>query len=330
MHIPDNYLSPSTCVVIGGTMVPIWALAIAKINKEITAKKIPLLGISASFSFLVMMLNIPLPGGTTGHAVGASLIAILLGPFSACLTVTIALLIQALFFGDGGILAFGANCFNMAFIMPFSGFLIFKLLCNLFKNDKTKYIAAFIASYFALNIAVFFTAIEFGLQPLLFKDTSGIPMYCPYPLNISIPVMMIPHLLVAGFVEGIITVGVYAYVLKMSPGIIYEEKETKALPLYLLIFGLIIITPIGLLAPGTAWGEWGTEEIIKLINFIPQGMKNGFNFNSIMPDYSIPFIGNKFMGYIITAIAGTASLIILSKVVAEIFKKSYQTKKTKE
>jgi cobalt/nickel transport system permease protein len=327
MHIPDNYLSPSTCAVMGAAMVPVWAIAAAKIKKEISAKKIPLLGISAAFSFLVMMLNVPLPGGTTGHAVGSVLIAILLGPFSACITVTIALLIQALFFSDGGILAFGANCFNMAFIMPFTGFFIFKLLNNLFKSDKAKYVSAFIASYIALNIAALFTAIEFGIQPLLFKDATGMPLYSPYPLSVSIPAMMIPHLLVAGIIEGIITVGVYAYVAKMSPGILYEEKETKALPLYLLILGIIIITPLGLLAPGTAWGEWGIEEIEKLVNFIPEGMKNGFNFNSIMPDYTIPFVNNEYIGYIIAAIAGAGLLLIVFKIIAELLKKRYAIKK---
>ncbi len=327
MHIPDNYLSPQTCAVMGAAMVPVWALAVARIKKEISVKKIPLLGISAAFSFLVMMLNVPLPGGTTGHAVGSVLIALLLGPFSACLTVSIALLIQALFFGDGGILSFGANCFNMAFIMPFAGYFIFKFFCGIFKSEKIKYMAAFIASYLALNIAAFFAAVEFGLQPLLFKDASGMPMYSPYPLGVSLPAMLIPHMLVAGLVEGIITVGVYAYISKMSPGILYEEKETKAMPLYLLILGLIILTPLGLLAPGTAWGEWGAEEIGKLINFIPQGMKNGFNFNALMNDYSIPFLKNEYIGYVIAAVAGSAILIIILKIVAQIMKKRYESKK---
>jgi cobalt/nickel transport system permease protein len=327
MHIPDNYLSPATCAVMGAAMVPVWAVAVAKIKKEITsAKKIPLLGISAAFSFLVMMLNVPLPGGTTGHAVGASIIAILLGPFSACLTVTIALLIQALFFGDGGILSFGANCFNMAFVMPFVTYFIFNLFCKFFKNEKMKYVAAFIAAYISINIAAFFAAVEFGIQPLLFKDAAGLPMYSPYPLSISIPAMLIPHLLVAGFAEAFITVGVYAYVSKMSPGIIYEEKEVKYKWLYILIFALIIICPLGLLAPGTAWGEWAADEIKEMVKFIPSGMKNGINFETIMPDYNIPVLNNEIISYIISAIVGVALLLIIFKVVSAIFKKKSDSK----
>ena len=129
MHIPENYLSPSTCAVMTAAMVPVWGYSINKVRTEIPKAKMPLLGIGAAFSFLGMMFNIPLPGGTTGHAVGGTLIAILTGsPSAGCIAVTIALLIQALLFGDGGILAFGANCFNMAFILPFLGFAIYKLI----------------------------------------------------------------------------------------------------------------------------------------------------------------------------------------------------------
>jgi cobalt/nickel transport system permease protein len=321
MHIPDNYLSPSTCAVMGAAMLPVWAVAVNKLKKEISVKKMPLLGISAAFSFLVMMLNVPVPGGTTAHAVGAVLIAVLLGPFSACITVSIALLIQALFFGDGGILSFGANCFNMAFIMPFAGYYIFKLVTGLFKNEKAKYIGAFAASYIAINITALFAAIEFGIQPLLFKDASGLPMYSPYPLSVSIPAMLLPHLLVAGIIEGIITAGVYAYVSKMSPGLIYEKKESRFLPLYILIVFLVVLTPLGLLAAGSAWGEWGTEDLKNLLSYIPQGMQNGFNFNAVLPDYNIPALNSEILGYLISAVAGTAFLLIIFKVVMEIIKK---------
>ena len=122
MHIPDNYLSPSTCAVMAVAVTPVLIHSVKKVKKDMPKEKIPLLGIGAAFSFLLMMFNIPLPGGTTGHAVGGTLVALLLGPEAACISVTIALFIQALLFGDGGILSFGANAFNMAFILPFVGY----------------------------------------------------------------------------------------------------------------------------------------------------------------------------------------------------------------
>ena len=199
MHIPENYLSPSTCAVMAAAMVPVWTYSVKKVKEEIPKVKMPLLGIGAAFSFLGMMFNIPLPGGTTGHAVGGTLIAILTGsPSAGCIAVTIALLIQALLFGDGGILAFGANCFNMAFILPFLGFAIYKLIWE--KTGKRK-LAAGIGSYIGINAAAFCAAIEFGIQPLLFTDAAGKALYCPYPLTISIPAMMIGHLTLFGIAE---------------------------------------------------------------------------------------------------------------------------------
>lgn len=225
MHIPENYLSPSTCAVMAAAMVPVWTYSVKKVKEEIPKVKMPLLGIGAAFSFLGMMFNIPLPGGTTGHAVGGTLIAILTGsPSAGCIAVTIALLIQALLFGDGGILAFGANCFNMAFILPFLGFAIYKLIWE--KTGKRK-LAAGIGSYIGINAAAFCAAIEFGIQPLLFTDAAGKALYCPYPLTISIPAMMIGHLTLFGIAEIVLTTAILAFVEKISPETL-DTKSTQA------------------------------------------------------------------------------------------------------
>lgn len=148
MHIPDNYLSPETCAVMTAAMVPVWVHAVKKVKKEVPKEKMPMLGVGAAFSFTGMMFNIPLPGGTTGHAVGGTLVSSLLGPQAACISITIALLIQALLFGDGGILAFGANCFNMAFVLPFVGYAIYRLMLRLNAPD---YLAVAVGSYFGID-----------------------------------------------------------------------------------------------------------------------------------------------------------------------------------
>ena len=325
MHIPDNYLSPTTCAVMGAVMVPIWRIAVKKVNNELTKKRIPLMGIGAAFSFMIMMFNIPLPGGTTGHAVGATLVALFLGPWAACISVTIALLVQAVIFGDGGILSFGANCFNMAFIAPFVGYYTYNLIKERIKTSKGTYVAIFISSYLALNVAALFASIEFGIQPILFKDALGMPLYSPYALNISIPAMVIPHLLVVGFLEGVITAGVYAFVKQVSPGIIYEDLKVKMKPIYGLLIGLVCLSPLGLLATGTAWGEWGPDEINsvvtkgKFLGFIPKGMQNGFSFKTLMPDYSVNGM-SEIMGYILSAIGGVAIIIIVFKLISGIKK----------
>ncbi|MCR4436787.1 MAG: cobalt transporter CbiM [Clostridiales bacterium] len=325
MHIPDNYLSPSTCAVVGAAMVPVWAVAVNKVKKEITKAKMPLLGVGAAFSFLIMMFNVPLPGGTTGHAVGGTLLAILLGPWSACISLTIALLLQALLFGDGGILAFGANAFNMAFVLPFVGYFIYKFIKDRVKSEKGEYLGIALGSYFGINAAALLAAIEFGIQPLLFKNAAGQPLYCPYPLSVSIPAMVIPHLLVAGFVEVLFTVAIVAFIKRVSPGILYEGAKQKTRPLYGLIAALICLSPLGLLATGTAWGEWGSDEIAQVVSggkalgFTPQGMKNGFSFESLIPDYAVKGLPD-VAGYILSAVAGAAVLILLFKIIGSVKK----------
>ncbi len=323
MHIPENYLSPATCGVMTVAMIPVWAHAIRKVKAEIPKEKMPLLGVGAAFSFIGMMFNVPLPGGTTGHAVGGTLIALLLGPDAACLSVTIALLIQALLFGDGGILAFGANCFNMAFVLPYVGYAIYSLIKKAVNSEKGEYLGAAIGSYVGINAAALMAAIEFGIQPYLFKDAQGLPLYCPYGLNVSIPAMMIGHLTIFGLAELIFTVVIFAFVKKTAPGLVRESTSTKTSSKSLLglLAVLICAVPLGLLATGTAWGEWGADEIAEVVSggqalgYTPGGLANGFELTTLMPDYSIAGMP-EVAGYILSAIIGVALAIIIFRLIA--------------
>lgn len=321
MHIPDNYLSPSTCAVMGLTMLPVWKHSITKVKKEISKKKMPLLGICAAFAFLIMMFNVPTPGGTTAHAVGAVLIALILGPSAATIAVTIALLIQCLFFGDGGILAFGANTFNMAFVMPFVGYYLFVLLKKIFKGNKGELISAFIAAYVGLNAAAFCAAVELGLQPLLFKDPTGHPLYCPYPLNISVPAMLSVHALIA-ILEGAVTVGIYSYIKKVSPATIEtrtfvgEAKENNKFlmkSLFAIIGAMVVLTPVGLLASGSAWGEWGSDELKSMVGYVPKGMSHGSIYHAVGDGYGFSGMGD-VTGYLLSAFIGVILLVLIFKI----------------
>lgn len=228
MHIPDGYLGPATSGVMYAIMLPIWAIASRIVRKTLKARQVPLLAIGAAFSFVLMMFNVPIPGGTTGHAVGAVLAAILLGPWAACIAITVALVVQALLFGDGGITAIGANCFNMAFIEVFVGYYLYKLISGSSPiTSGRRVIAAGIAGYIALNIAALSTAIMFGIQPLLHKTASGQSLYCPYGLNVAIPVMLGEHMLIFGWVEAIVTALVVKYLQKQDPHLL-EAQEVAA------------------------------------------------------------------------------------------------------
>jgi cobalt/nickel transport system permease protein len=119
MHVPDGYLSPLTSAILFLLILPFWIRGVRSLRQKMTARNVPLIALFAALSFVIMMFNVPLPGGTTGHAVGGALAAIILGPEIATVAISIALILQAFLFGDGGILAIGANCFNMAVVLPY-------------------------------------------------------------------------------------------------------------------------------------------------------------------------------------------------------------------
>jgi len=217
VHIPDGYLGPQTYGIMLGIMVPLWVKVSRVLNKTLKMSQVPLIALGAAFSFVIMMFNVPIPGGTTGHAVGGVLLAILIGPWATLLVITIVLVIQAIIFGDGGITAIGANCFNMAFILPFVGYYVYKLISrNSPLNSKRRIIAAGIGGYIGLNVAALFAGIELGLQPLISHSSKGVPLYSPYPLSITVPAMLGEHLLLFGWIEAIVTMAAFAYLLRAN------------------------------------------------------------------------------------------------------------------
>jgi cobalt/nickel transport system permease protein len=306
--------------------VPALAVCAKKAKQELSNETVPLIGMCAAFSFLLMMFNLPLPGGTTGHAVGGALAAALVGPWAAALSVSAALVIQAVLFGDGGILPLGANIFNMAIILPFVSYFIAKAVKKVVKSQAGEFAGIAIGAYVGLNAAALATAIEFGIQPSIAADASGLPLYCPYPLSIAIPAMMMPHLLVAGFAEAAFSVGIYSFIKRVSPISIRQESKGGNKLVYAFISALILLVPLGLLAQGTAWGEWGAEEMAELVEsgsplgFTPWGMENGFSFSALLPDYTVPGIP-EVVGYILSAICGVALSIIIFRLAAGLLKK---------
>ena len=215
MHIPDGYLGPPTYLAAFAACAPLWGVAARKVKATLAARRAPLLAISAAFSFVVMMFNVPLPGATTGHAVGGVLIAIAVGPWGAALAISIALIVQALLFGDGGITAIGANCLNIAFVMPFVGYAVYRWLFGLLLSRKARAAAAAIGAWLGLTAAAFTTALMLGIQPLLHTASDGRALYAPYQLSVTVPVLALEHLAVFGIVEALLT-GLVVYHLQGS------------------------------------------------------------------------------------------------------------------
>ena len=146
---------------------------------------------------------------------------------------------------------------------------------------------------------------------------SGNALYCPYGLNVSIPAMMLGHLTLFGIAEVVYTTAVLTFVRKAAPEMKRSTDAVKTtLPLKLLMAALVILTPLGLLAEGTAWGEWGTDEIAATgAGFTPSGMLSGFSYSSLIPDYSLAGMP-EWLGYILSAVIGAAILIIVFKLLS--------------
>ncbi|MDR3569261.1 MAG: cobalt transporter CbiM [Syntrophobacteraceae bacterium] len=303
MHIPDGYLSPSSCAALGAVMIPAWAVAVAKVRDRIKSRYVPLMAIGAAFSFTIMMYNVPIPGGTTAHAVGGGLLAVVLGPFAAMICITIALAIQALLFGDGGVWTFTANCFNMALVLPFVAYGAYRLIGGKSGLDsKRRWVGAAVGGYLGLCVAALCAGVELGLQPVLFHTAGGVPLYCPYSLKVSVPAMLLAHLVVAGPLEAVVTGLVVRYLQAYSTDLMrIGSLGAQSAPLsatlsyrkmWWALGAMVVLSPLGLLAGGTAWGEWQTEELQKLTGFIPAGLKRMAGTWSFAPfrDYTLPGI----------------------------------------
>ncbi|WP_329236469.1 cobalt transporter CbiM [Actinoallomurus sp. NBC_01490] len=328
MHIPDGYLSPQTCAVGFVAAVPVWTIAVRRVQRVVKNRHVPTLAVLSAVSFLAMMFNVPIPDGTTAHAVGATIIAILLGPWAAVLAVSVALAFQALLFGDGGVLAYGFNCVNMAIIAPFAGLLIYRLLSGGSElTSPRRPIAAAIGGYVGINLAALAAAIEFGLQPTLFHNSAGAPLYAPYHLSQTIPAMALAHLTVAGAAEAILTAGVVAYLQRANigllrvnhpnvavPGEATERKPRRVRPITIALGAVAVmalLTPLGLLAPGGAFGEDAPEDLDLHkyhLNAVPSGLNkyNGFWHHAIFNGYDFSSDSHPTVGYIISAVVGIA------------------------
>src|SRR5438552_1157797 len=154
MHIPDGYLSPATCAALYAGSAPFWYTSLHRLKRVLNTQMVPLLSVFAAFSFIVMMFNLPLPGGTTGHAVGVGIAAIVLGLWGSILAISIALMIQAVFFGDGGITALGANCFNMAIVGSLVAYAVYRAISGKAALDAPRrVVAAALAGYASINVA---------------------------------------------------------------------------------------------------------------------------------------------------------------------------------
>ncbi len=217
MHIPDGFLDAKTLAATAVASAGVLAHALRRTEKELEERRLPLMGVVSAFVFAAQMLNFPVAGGTSGHLLGGVLAAVLLGPWAGSLVLATVLIIQCLIFQDGGLLALGANIFNMAVLGTIGGYYVYRGLGPLFRNNRLAQAAG--AAWFSVVAAAAACSLELAIS-----GTS--------PLPVVLPAMIGVHALI-GIGEASITTVVLSVVWKTRPdllerGFVYSSTSGKA------------------------------------------------------------------------------------------------------
>jgi len=208
LHAPDGFLSVPVALLMWAITIVVLAISVSRAGRQMDDRAVPLMGVTAAFIFAAQMVNFPVLGGTSGHLLGAVLAAILLGPWAGTLVMASVIAVQSLMFQDGGLLAMGANIFNMGVVGTIGGFVIYVGLCRLLGGEERGRLpAAAIAAWSAVMLGAAATSLE-----LAASGTS--------PLVVVFPAMLGTHLFI-GVGEAVITVGALALIRSARPDLLW-------------------------------------------------------------------------------------------------------------
>jgi len=213
MHIPDGFLDLSMCAIMYVATAIFWIFSFRKASKVLSDRQIPLMATLTAMFFATQMMNYPIVGGTTAHLLGGPILAITLGPYAGLISMTIILLIQALFFGDGGITTFGANVWNMGVIGVFVPYIVYLFVLRVTKSRSRLLVGAFAGALIGDVLAAMFAGVELGLSTLSF----------PYSVPIAVTAMATHHVII-GFGEGVITAIILSVLQRTRPDLLQLPK----------------------------------------------------------------------------------------------------------
>jgi len=298
MHIPDGFLSLPVSLVFWGISIVLIGIAVRKTRESFGERQAPLMGVMAAFIFAAQMINFPVAGGTSGHLLGGALAAIVLGPWAGMLVMTTVIFVQGLLFQDGGLLAMGANIFNMGLLTALIGFGVYRLHGIFGRQDqRVRWLFAGLAAWLSVVAGALSTSLQLWL--------SGTSV-----LAVVLPAMLGVHALI-GAGEALITSAALIFIFRTQPDLLKNEVSGASERRW-MIGGVLASLGVLLLSPLASAYPDGLERVASNLGFINRSAEAPF---LLLPDYTIPFLGETPFSTIAAGLAGTivvAALIFLA------------------
>lgn len=283
LHIPDGFLSLPIAILFWALTIILVGLAVRRTQHELGERRIPLMGVLAAFIFAAQMINFPIAGGTSGHLLGGALVAIVLGPWTGMLVMTTVVGVQALFFQDGGLIVMGANIFNMGILTTLIGYGLFRGVQD--RRKPLQYLVAGIAAWLSVLAGALATALQLWLS-----GTST--------LNVVLPAMLGVHALI-GIGEALITVAALAFIYQTRPDLLSAQDRVRGRGW--VVVGALISLAVVLISPLASASPDGLERVAIDLGFIDKGLDAPYQ---ILPDYTLPFLGESSLSTIAAGIVG--------------------------
>jgi cobalt/nickel transport system permease protein len=290
LHIPDGFLNVTVSAICWGITIAVLAMAISRTNKNLGEKQVPLMGIMAAFIFAAQMINFPVAGGTSGHLLGGTLAAIMLGPWAGILVMTAVIAVQGLLFQDGGLLVMGANILNMGLITAAIGYGLYRSVIN--GSQTKKLVMAGIAAWLSVMAAALATSLQLWLSGTSNLQTVTIAMLSVHAL--------------IGIGEALITVAALSFIFRTRPDLLGEGSASAEGGRGWIIAGVIVSLLVVLLSPLASADPDGLERVAIDMGFIEAARSAPYE---IIPDYTLPFLGETPLSTILAGAIG--ALIVL-------------------
>lgn len=290
LHIPDGFLSLPIALIFWAITILFISQAVRHSREELGERQIPLMGIIAAFIFAAQMINFPIAGGTSGHLLGGALAAILLGPWSGILVMSTVVGVQALFFQDGGLVVMGANIFNMGILTALIGFGLYRLVEN--KNRALKFGVAGAAAWLSVLAGAFLTSLQLWLS-----GTST--------LTVVLPTMLGVHAVI-GIGEALITTAALVFIDQTRPDLLQTSPGQTGRGW--ILAGSLISLAVVVLSPLASAHPDGLERVALDLGFMDLGQDAPYQ---ILPDYTLPFLGETSSSTILAGIIGAVLVGII-------------------